>query len=132
MSHYRAIKHKILAELVLRAADMKIIMLVQHATCSIFHIKYATYSIFHRHCTHYGKVQGANMGPISIKGPQDPRGPHVGPMNLVIWDIIFSISHHVCTKVCSALLCCGYIIRFEWIHVIDGAMFIRIISVALG
>ena len=29
------------------------------------------------------KVHGANMGPIW--GRQDPGGPHVGPMNLVIW-----------------------------------------------
>ena len=28
------------------------------------------------------KVHGANMGPIW--GRQDPGGPHVGPMNLVI------------------------------------------------
>ena len=30
------------------------------------------------------KVHGANMGPIW--GRQDPDGPHVVPMNLVIWD----------------------------------------------
>ena len=30
-------------------------------------------------------VHGANMGPIW--GWQDPDGPHVGPMNLAIWDI---------------------------------------------
>ena len=29
------------------------------------------------------KVHGANMGPIW--GRQDPGGPHVGPMNLIIW-----------------------------------------------
>ena len=29
------------------------------------------------------KVRGANMGPIW--GRQDPGGPHVGPMDLVIW-----------------------------------------------
>ena len=29
------------------------------------------------------KVHGANMGPIL--GRQDPGGPHVGPMNFVIW-----------------------------------------------
>ena len=33
------------------------------------------------------KVHGANMGPIW--GRQDPRGPHVGPMNLVIWGIAY-------------------------------------------
>ena len=32
------------------------------------------------------KVHGANMGPIW--GRQDPGGPHVGPMNFAIWDII--------------------------------------------
>ena len=30
------------------------------------------------------KVHGDNMGPIW--GWQDPGGPHVGPMNLAIWD----------------------------------------------
>ena len=29
------------------------------------------------------KVRGANTGPIW--GQQDPGGPHVGPMNFVIW-----------------------------------------------
>ena len=32
------------------------------------------------------KVHGANMGPIW--GRQDPRGPHVGPMNLAMWDCL--------------------------------------------
>ena len=32
------------------------------------------------------RFTGANMGPIW--GRQDPCRPHVGPMNLVIWDII--------------------------------------------
>ena len=31
-----------------------------------------------------GKVHGANMGPIW--GWQDPGGPHVGPMNLAMWN----------------------------------------------
>ena len=31
------------------------------------------------------KVHLANMGPIW--GRQDPGGPHVGPMNFVIWDV---------------------------------------------
>ena len=30
------------------------------------------------------RVHGANMGPIWDR--QDPGGPHVGPMNFVIWD----------------------------------------------
>ena len=32
------------------------------------------------------KVNGANMGPIW--GRQDLGGPHVGPMNLAIWDVL--------------------------------------------
>ena len=32
------------------------------------------------------KVHGANMEPIW--GQQDLGGPHVGPMNFAIWDII--------------------------------------------
>ena len=32
------------------------------------------------------KVHGANMG--TTWGRQDPGGPHVGPMNFDIWDII--------------------------------------------
>ena len=32
------------------------------------------------------KVHEANMGPIW--GRQDPGGPHVGPMNFAIWDVI--------------------------------------------
>ena len=31
------------------------------------------------------KVHGANMGPIW--GQHDPGGPHVGPMNFVIWAV---------------------------------------------
>ena len=34
------------------------------------------------------KVHGANMGPIW--GRQDPGGPHVRPMNLVVWDVTLS------------------------------------------
>ena len=30
------------------------------------------------------KVHGANMGPIW--GRQDPGGPHIGPMDFVIWE----------------------------------------------
>ena len=30
------------------------------------------------------KVHGANMG--SIRGRQDPGGPHVGPMDFASWD----------------------------------------------
>ena len=33
------------------------------------------------------KVHWANMGPIW--GRQDPGGPHVGPMNIAIWDSLW-------------------------------------------
>ena len=36
-----------------------------------------------------GNVLGANMGPIW--GRQDPGGPHVGPMNLAIWDKMIAL-----------------------------------------
>ena len=36
------------------------------------------------------KVHGANMGPTW--GRQDPGGPHVGPMNLVIWVMLCACS----------------------------------------
>ena len=32
------------------------------------------------------KVHGANVGPTW--GRQDPGGPHVGPMNFAIWDVL--------------------------------------------
>ena len=35
------------------------------------------------------KAHGANIGPIW--GRQDPGGPHVGPMNFVIWVLFVSI-----------------------------------------
>ena len=35
------------------------------------------------------KIHGANMGPIW--GRQDPGGPHLGPMNLGIWDVVLYI-----------------------------------------
>ena len=40
---------------------------------------------------HDSKIHGANMGPIL--GRQDPGGPHVGPINLAIWDAIYSSKH---------------------------------------
>ena len=53
------------------------------------------------------KVHGANMGPI--RGRQDPGGPHVGPMNLAIWDVPqVHITHHdfgVSNDKLSLILC---------------------------
>ena len=34
------------------------------------------------------KVHGSNMGPIW--GRQDPVGPHIGPMNLAIWEFVMT------------------------------------------
>ena len=49
------------------------------------------------------KVHGANMGPIW--GRQDPGGPHVGPMNFAIWDMLghleFPLKFVVYTPYCS-------------------------------
>ena len=42
----------------------------------------------------YGKVHGANMGPIW--GRQDPGEPHAGPMNFAIWVVLVLISQ--CTQ----------------------------------
>ena len=39
------------------------------------------------------KVHGANMGPIW--GRQDPGGPHVGPMNLAIWDLLLAYQSRI-------------------------------------
>ena len=38
------------------------------------------------------KAHGTNMGPIW--GRQDPGGPHVGPMNFAIWDVLFCTVLH--------------------------------------
>ena len=43
----------------------------------------------HIHRIPDSKVHGANMGPTW--GRQDPGGPHVGPMNLAIWDSVLEI-----------------------------------------
>ena len=34
----------------------------------------------------YSKVHGANMGPTRVLSA--PGGPHVGPINLAIWDMV--------------------------------------------
>ena len=36
------------------------------------------------------KVHGANMGPTWVR--QDPGWPHVGPMNIAVWEVLL----HVC------------------------------------
>ena len=55
----------------------------------------ARYEVYFVFCfIHYStvpdsKVHGANMGPIW--GRQDPDGPHVGPMNFVIWGVQYNV-----------------------------------------
>ena len=39
------------------------------------------------------KVHGTTMGPIW--GQQDPGGPHVGPMNIAIWEYIVQCYYNV-------------------------------------
>ena len=39
------------------------------------------------------KVHGANMGPIW--GRQDPGGPHVGPMNFIMWDHVLRLCQSI-------------------------------------
>ena len=41
------------------------------------------------------KVHGSNMWPIW--GRQDPDGPHVGPMNFAIWEVIIMINWSILT-----------------------------------
>ena len=52
------------------------------------------------------KVHGTNMGPIW--GRQDPVGPHVGPMNLAIWNA--DITDNFAKKNCTCVL----IAPHEW------------------
>ena len=51
------------------------------------------------------KVHGANMGPIW--GQQDPGGPHVGPMNFVVWVVLHMLYHKISPLFCIALM---------WLH----------------
>ena len=70
-------------------------------SCSKCNFKITHFLIFFIHCwgccilgassvlgraTPDSKVHGASMGPTWER--QDPGGPHVGPMNLVIWDML--------------------------------------------
>ena len=48
------------------------------------------------------KVHGANMGPTWVL--LSPGGPHVGPMNLAIWDLLSTWWHH-CFPVCTPPTC---------------------------
>ena len=40
------------------------------------------------------KAHGANMGPIW--GGQNTGGPHAGPMNFAIWDVLKRCEQHWC------------------------------------
>ena len=48
------------------------------------------------------KVHGANMGPIW--GQQDPGGPHVGPMNFAIWELVLLVFRSSCQDLDSVIL----------------------------
>ena len=37
------------------------------------------------------RVHGANMGPNW--GRQDPGGPHVGPVNFIIWEVLSGVNY---------------------------------------
>ena len=52
------------------------------------------------------KVHGANKGPNW--GRQDPGGPHVGPMNLAIWELSSTLQH--------ILLWLGYLLTWYIKH----------------
>ena len=43
--------------------------------------------------TQIARFMGANMG--SIWGPKDPGGPHIGPMNFAIWELLRHASEPV-------------------------------------
>ena len=55
------------------------------------------------------KVHGANMGPTWVLSA--PDGPHVGPMNLAIWDFMASTSAQCTSLLCTMnlLLHCNYV-----------------------
>ena len=56
------------------------------------------------------KVHGANMGPIW--GWQDPDGPHVGPMNFAIWDVMTDVMGSW-TFINNWVFCSEYVIIFK-------------------
>ena len=66
-----------------------------------------TLTTFHSYQCPDTKVHGANMGPIW--GRQDPGGPHVGPMNLDVWE-------DPATKANNALMVSLLLIRAATIH----------------
>ena len=55
------------------------------------------------------KVDGANMGPIW--GRQNPGGPHVGPINLAIWDNIDIVIPNVLVFVPEVM---SHLINVHW------------------
>ena len=44
------------------------------------------------------KIHGANMRPIWVR--QDPGGPHVGPMNFAIWEVLSMILFRFFSYLC--------------------------------
>ena len=77
-------------------------------------VTYRNVTLLLRNSIPDSKVHGANMG--SIWGRQNPGGPHVGPMNFVIWDRFYSS----CTiSNCSKQIC----VYFQQIYLIREVRF---------
>ena len=71
------------------------------------------------------KVHGANIGPIW--GRQDPGGPHVGPINLAIWEVAFRHNEWIRIDpipMPSVLLCLPDVRRSHWPAITQGHFFI--------
>ena len=51
------------------------------------------------------KIHGANMVPIW--GRQDPGGPHVGPMNLTIWEVTTALHRETKQAVSFHIIPCA-------------------------
>ena len=62
------------------------VWLVQNESPLLTHWRYHIHALGHWYTIQYSKVNGANMGPTWVLSA--PDGPHVGPMNLAIRDII--------------------------------------------
>ena len=79
----------------LRVPDLQIICWLdfkieqQNSSPTIDHQMIWTIGFIMSHQVPDSKVYGANMGPIWDR--QDPGGPHDGPINIAVWDIITNV-----------------------------------------
>ena len=79
------------------------------------------------------KVHGANMGPTWVR--QDPGGPHVGPMNLALWDSIHGLKGNL-IKPPSKLgrgwnpTACHHDGVIKWKHILRYWPFVRELTVS--